>query len=95
MPRRIPDYPDSFSGWNYISSLGSIISLVSTILFGYIVYDLFVNSSLAKSNPWSVPSFFTQTKEELSNSYESANTIEWVLPSPIPFHAFKMLPVQS
>jgi len=23
------------------------------------------------------------------------NTLEWTLASPIPFHAFKMLPVQS
>lgn len=43
MPRRIPDYPDAFIGWNYIASLGSIISLVSTVLFLYIVYDLLTN----------------------------------------------------
>lgn len=38
MPRRIPDFPDAYSGWNAISSLGSYISFFSAILFFYIVY---------------------------------------------------------
>ena len=38
MPRRIPDYPDAFAGWNLIASYGSYISTVSVLLFGYIVY---------------------------------------------------------
>jgi len=38
MPRRIPDYPDAFAGWNYIASLGSMISLVSMLFFFYILY---------------------------------------------------------
>lgn len=43
MPRRIPDYPDAFSGWNVISSFGSLISVIATVLFGYIIYDIFAN----------------------------------------------------
>jgi len=38
MPRRIPDYPDAYSGWNNIASLGSYISGIATIFFFYIVY---------------------------------------------------------
>jgi len=38
MPRRIPDYPDAFSGWNSIASFGSYISAIASILFLYIVY---------------------------------------------------------
>jgi cytochrome c oxidase subunit I len=38
MPRRIPDFPDAYSGWNAVSSFGSYISFFSAILFFYIVY---------------------------------------------------------
>ena len=43
MPRRIPDYPDAFSGWIVVSSFGSLVSVIATILFGYIIYDIFAN----------------------------------------------------
>jgi cytochrome c oxidase subunit 1 len=38
MPRRIPDYPDAYSGWNAVSSYGSYISTMATLFFFYIVY---------------------------------------------------------
>lgn len=43
MPRRIPDYPDAFYEWNAISSYGSMISIVSFLLFVYIIYDGLTN----------------------------------------------------
>lgn len=38
MPRRIPDYPDAFSGWNWVASLGSWVSVVSLGVFFVVVY---------------------------------------------------------
>ena len=94
MPRRIPDYPDSFAGWNTISSFGSLISLIATVLFTYIVYDIFVNGKPVKANPWQVPAFFTSTKE-FNDSSLTANSLEWTVASPSPFHAFVDLPVAT
>jgi len=95
MPRRIPDYPDAFSGWNAVSSFGSLVSVIATILFGYIIYDIFANQPVANNNPWGVASYFTSENQYNENESNTSNTLEWTLASPIPFHAFKMLPAQS
>src|ERR1700743_695067 len=63
MPRRIPDYPDAFSGWNAVSSFGSLVSVVATILFGYIIYDIFANQPVSKNNPWENIPYFTSDNE--------------------------------
>lgn len=41
MPRRIPDYPDVYWSWNYISSVGSLVSVIGVFLFLFLIYDLF------------------------------------------------------
>ena len=33
MPRRIPDFPDSFHSWNFLSSIGSGITFLSFAVF--------------------------------------------------------------
>ena len=33
MPRRIPDFPDSFYSWNLLSSVGSGVTLLSLVVF--------------------------------------------------------------
>jgi heme/copper-type cytochrome/quinol oxidase subunit 1 len=52
MPRRIPDYPDAFSGWNAVASYGSYITLISTAFFFYVVYVAFVNNDRCSPSPW-------------------------------------------
>jgi len=47
MPRRIPDYPDVYSAWNYISSLGSMISIVSSLFFFYVIYVSLTTKKIA------------------------------------------------
>lgn len=44
MPRRIPDYPDAFSGWNWVASLGSWVSVVSLLIFFLVVYFTFTSN---------------------------------------------------
>ncbi len=45
MPRRIPDYPDAYAGWNFIASIGSYISIVSLLVFFVVVYYALVTES--------------------------------------------------
>ena len=76
MPRRIPDYPDAFAGWNMISSIGSFIAAASAVLFVYIVIHTLRSGEKAADNPWG----------------EGATTLEWTLTSPPPFHSYEELP---
>ena len=94
MPRRIPDYADAFTAWNKISSFGSLISVVSTVLFAYIIFDIFANGKKVNENPWAVPSFFTSISK-FNKETITGNSLEWNLPSPMPLHAFNILPKQS
>lgn len=50
MPRRIPDFPDAYSGWNAVASFGSYISFFSAILFFYIVYVTLIHGKKIKNN---------------------------------------------
>ena len=52
MPRRIPDFPDAYTEWNTIASLGSFITLFSTLLFAYIVYVTLTSNLRIGFNPW-------------------------------------------
>jgi cytochrome c oxidase subunit 1 len=53
MPRRISDYPDAFAGWNYVASLGSMVSIVATLFFFYLVLSMFtLQFVITKRNTW-------------------------------------------
>ena len=76
MPRRYVDYPDAYAGWNMVSSIGSYIAFVGTLIFIYSIIDAFMKKRVCADNPWG----------------EGATTLEWTLPSPPPFHQFNELP---
>ncbi|WPN85958.1 cytochrome c oxidase subunit I, partial (mitochondrion) [Culicoides brevitarsis] len=44
MPRRYSDYPDSYITWNMISSLGSLISFLGTLMFLFIMWKSLVSN---------------------------------------------------
>ena len=77
MPRRIPDYPDAYAGWNMVASYGSYISAFGVLIFLCIVFKALASGEKAADNPWG----------------EGADTLEWTVPSPPNFHSFDELPV--
>ena len=76
MPRRIPDYPDAFHGWNYVSSIGAYISIASMVFFLFVVLRTFTSGAKVPANQWG----------------EGADTLEWTVSSPPPFHTFEEIP---
>nr|YP_010384938.1 cytochrome c oxidase subunit I [Arcotheres purpureus]UPL64935.1 cytochrome oxidase subunit I [Arcotheres purpureus] len=52
MPRRYSDYPDAFSTWNIISSLGSLISFLAALLFLIIVWEAFSSNRTILTSPY-------------------------------------------
>ena len=93
MPRRISDYPDAFAGWNLVSSYGSIISVIATFIFLYVVYNGLVQGSVSSRYPWSTPPFYTDFVQHILQ--RTSDSIEWSLNSPPKPHAFVSLPLQS
>ena len=93
MPRRIPDFPDSYAGWNLVSSFGSLVSVIATILFAYVIFDLFTKQANTSNNPWAIPSHFDdEMKFHLIETYKQ---LEWAVASPAPEHCFTSKPKQS
>lgn len=76
MPRRVPDYPDAFKDWNFVASIGAIISFSAAIFFIYIVIRTLMKGQKCPANPWG----------------DGAKTLEWTLSSPPPYHCFNELP---
>lgn len=44
MPRRISDYHEAFAGWNHLASMGSMISVVATLVFVVLLFHAFWRS---------------------------------------------------
>jgi cytochrome c oxidase subunit 1 len=76
MPRRIPDYPDAFAGWNYVSSIGSYMGYGGALLFIFIIFHTLKFGKKCGNDPWN----------------DVSGTLEWTVTSPPPFHSFDKIP---
>ena len=81
MPRRIPDYAVQFADWNMISSIGAFIFGFSQLLFLYIVIKTIRGGT---------------GQRVTSEVWEGASkhSLEWTLPSPLPYHTFSTPPTK-
>ena len=79
MPRRIPDYPDAFAGWNAVASYGSYLSVLATAFFFYVVYRTLTGNEKCPRNPW-------------ETTPGVAATLEWMVGSPPAYHTFEEIP---
>jgi len=52
MPRRIPDYPDVYAGWNLISSYGSYLSAASAVWFLFLVWRAYAAKVPCPAKQW-------------------------------------------
>jgi cytochrome c oxidase subunit 1 len=76
MPRRIPDYTPAFAYWNYIATVGYMITVAGVAVFFINLFWSLAAGKKAPNNPWG----------------EGATTLEWTLSSPPPFHQYSTLP---
>ncbi len=80
MPRRVPDYPEAYAGWNMVSSVGSYITAFGMLVFFYVLFEVFIaRRARCPANPWG----------------DGATTLEWTVASPPPFHTFEDPPVMG
>ena len=77
MPRRYPDPGPFFQHFNEMATLGYKITMASMLIFFINIIYAFVAGKKAEGNYWG----------------EGADTLEWTLSSPPPFHQFETLPV--
>lgn len=90
MPRRISDYPDAFAGWNLVSSFGSMISVIATWLFLYILYLQLLEGKYIWIYHWLTPQFNSDLLQTLLRRVYFS--LEWCLNNPPKPHPFATLP---
>ena len=91
-PRRIPDYPDAYQGWNKVASLGSMISMVSIIIFLVGVYKTLTGPEYSPEREESRVIPFYNDNERVSQ-LSGVRTLEFALPTPPMYHHYNHLPV--
>lgn len=76
MPRRYPDFAEGFAYWNYVATVGYMITAAGVGIFFLNLFWSLAAGKKAADNPWG----------------EGATTLEWTLSSPPPYHQFETLP---
>jgi cytochrome c oxidase subunit 1 len=76
MPRRIPDYAQQFADWNMLASIGAFWFGASQLIFLWAVLKCVMGKG----------------EKAPAKPWEGADTLEWTVPSPAPYHTFETPP---
>ena len=89
MPRRIPEYPDAYLGWNMVSSWGSVMSVISVVLGLYsVLVQLTDGENIAREEA------VTPDYLESNNTRETRDSdLELILSKPAQYHTYSELPI--
>lgn len=82
--------------------MGSMVSVIATGLFIYIIYNAYTeesnsevsyseNKNEVNNNPWSISSFFVDSDKTDATPF--ATNLEFSVVSPTPTHAYDVLPI--
>nr|YP_003412110.1 cytochrome c oxidase subunit 1 [Phaeoceros laevis]ACT75318.1 cytochrome c oxidase subunit 1 [Phaeoceros laevis] len=75
MPRRIPDYPDAYAGWNAFSSFGLYVFVVGISRSFVVIFPTPTGENKYAPSPWAVE--------------QNSTTFEWMVQSLPAFHTFE------
>ena len=77
MPRGYIDYSNAYAGWNYVSSIGSFLTLGSSVFFIIVIIHTLKAGKFVGKNYWG----------------DGATTLEWGLSSPPSINTLKKSPL--
>nr|YP_003204911.1 cytochrome c oxidase subunit 1 [Millerozyma farinosa]CAY39281.1 cytochrome c oxidase, subunit 1 [Millerozyma farinosa] len=89
MPRRMPQYPDAFMGWNYVSSMGSAISMMSVMVGLKSVLMQLEDGENQDMEVQVTPDF---VESNLTRDIRDSD-LELILSRPAEYHTFSELPM--
>lgn len=111
MPRRIPDYPDAYAGWNYVASIGSLISLMSVLILIWVFFTMCYhnpNKPNLKNNVWQIGAYFTLGYNFFVDFFYNSNednlrlksktnysSLEFSINTPADYHSFSQAPIMG
>ncbi len=78
MPRRIPDYALQFTTFNEVASIGAFIFGIAQLIFLWVI----------------IQAIRGRGEVAPARVWEGAKGLEWILPSPPPYHSFEEVPEQ-
>nr|YP_008475304.1 cytochrome c oxidase subunit 1 [Candida chauliodis]AGS44613.1 cytochrome c oxidase subunit 1 [Candida chauliodis] len=89
MPRRIPLYPDAFTGWNIVSSWGSVMSVLSVIIG---LYSVLIQLSNGENEAGELPVTPDYLESNNTRSVRESD-LELILDKPAHYHTYNELPI--